>query len=72
MRELLVVIFSVSILLSGITPINAKTVSNDVEIQTYQEVIDGVECYVTTYDSDDLYKVDYQDSTGEKTYWNFR
>ena len=66
MRKLLISLFSASMLLSGITSVNAQTVSNDVTVQTYQEVINGVECDVTTYDSDDLYKVNYQDSTGEK------
>ena len=66
MRKLLISLFSASMLLSGITSVNAQTVSNDVTVQTYQEVINGVECDVTTYDSDNLYKVNYQDSTGEK------
>ena len=62
MRKLLISLFSASMLLSGITSVNAQTVSNDVTVQTYQEVINGVECD----DSDNLYKVNYQDSTGEK------
>ena len=48
MRKLLISLFSASMLLSGITSVNAQTVSNDVTVQTYQEVINGVECDVTT------------------------
>lgn len=66
MKKILIGLFSISMLLSGITTVDAQSTLDDTFIQTYHEEINGIECNITTYNNKDVYKVDYRDANGEK------
>lgn len=65
MKKLLIPVFTLTLMLNGATAVNAQSPSNDIEIQTYNESINGTDYEITTYDSKDLFKVNYEDENGE-------